>query len=181
MNYSINPFLSFLPLRPMALLPLSKTLILEGGGHGCRSFSTSRIRHTQLSSSRRGTHPRSCSLHPANHRRAATSTMHTIPAAPPPPPPRILPPLRGSVGDFAPSTDLQVFPLLIRRPCNMPHPPPPLSRTWLGAGWAAGCTSAASSRSIHQWYYPYCFTLTFGRLAALGSGPPRRKTARSTA
>ena len=53
--------------------------------------STWRIRHSQLSSSGRGTQSRFCSLHPASHSRAASSTIDQRPThaltepAPPPP------------------------------------------------------------------------------------------------
>ena len=48
---------------------------------GTRSSSTSCIRRSQLSRSRHATQPHSCSLHPATHCRAPSSTSDTISGA----------------------------------------------------------------------------------------------------
>jgi hypothetical protein len=58
----------------------------DRSGADLRSITTSCIRLSQLSRPRRGTHPRSCSLHPATHRRAASSASDSLSGTGPAPP-----------------------------------------------------------------------------------------------
>ena len=66
------------PRLLVATAPFSDSVIAacaRPNASGSRSTPTSCIRPSQLSRPRRGTQPRSCSLHPATHRRAASSGM----------------------------------------------------------------------------------------------------------
>ena len=58
-----------------------KSACARPNASGSRSNSTCYTRPSQLSRSRRGTQPRSCSLQPATHTRPASSAMHSVSGA----------------------------------------------------------------------------------------------------